>query len=89
MAITNTRSVQRVEVYPAADSDSDATMMVVYEHTFDDSDDDSLPVTTMATKHLVRNVVTIDEDGNQTTTATDVTGEDQMVQDLCGAVWTD
>lgn len=89
MAITNTRSVQRVEVYPAADSDSDATMMVVYEHTFDDSDDDSLPVTTMATKHLVRNAVTVAEDGSQTVTATDVSGEDQIVQDLCGAVWTD
>ena len=89
MAITNTRTVQRVEVYPATEADGDPTLMVVYENTFDDSEDDTLPVTSTSVKNLVRNVVTVDEDGNETTTATDVTGEDQMVQDVCGAVWTD
>jgi len=89
MAITNTRAVQRIETYPAADADSDATLMVVYEHTFDDSTDDALPVTSTVVKHLQRYVVTTDDDGNETSTATDVTGEAQLVQDICAAVWTD
>ncbi len=86
MAIINTRSVQRVEVYSSGD---DPTIMVVYNHTFDDSDDDSLPVTTQVTKNLERYKTTVAEDGTETQTTTVVTGEDQLVQDICAAVWTD
>lgn len=89
MAITKTRAVQRIEVYPAADASSDPRLMVVYENTFDDSEDDTLPETTTSVKNLERNTVTIADDGTETSTATDVTGEDQMVQDVCAAVWTD
>jgi hypothetical protein len=89
MAITNTRTVGRIETYPADTADGDPRLMVVYEHTFDDSTDDALPVTSTVVKHLQRYVVTTDEDGNETSTATDVTGEDQLVQDICGAIWTD
>ena len=95
MAITNVRTVQRVETYPAQDSsaadttnEGNATLMVVYEHTFDDSSDDALPVTSTVVKHLQRFVVTVAEDGTESSTATDVTGEDQLVQDICGALWT-
>ena len=86
MAITNTRAVQRIEVYP---SDTDPSVMVVYEHTFDDSTDDALPVTSTVTKRLHRySVSTVDDDGTETQVATDISGEDQLVQDVCGAIWT-
>jgi hypothetical protein len=88
MAITNTRAVGRIETYPALVGD-DPTLMVVYEHTFDDTNDTALPVTSTVVKHLQRYVLTTDEDGNETSTATDVTSEDQLVQDICGAIWTD
>ena len=88
MAITNTRAVQRIETYPAFVGD-DPTLMVVYEHTFDDTNDTALPVTSTVVKHLQRYIVTTDEDGNETSTATDVTSEDQLVQNICAAVWTD
>ena len=88
MAITNTRAVQRIETYPALVGD-DPTLMVVYEHTFDDTSDAALPVTSTVVKHLQRYNVTTDEDGNETSTATDVTSEAQLVQDICGAIWTD
>ena len=86
MAITNTRAVQRIETYPALVGD-DPTLMVVYEHTFDDTSDAALPVTSTVVKHLQRFVVTTDDDGNESSTATDVTGEDQLVQNVCAAVW--
>ena len=86
MAITNVRTVQRVEVYPTGD---DPSLMVVYEHTFDDSADDQLPVTSTVVRHLTRYVTTVAEDGTETQTATDITGEDQLVQDICGGIWTD
>lgn len=86
MAITNTRTVQRVEVSPVGD---DPSVMIVYNHTFDDSSDDALPVTSTVVKHVERYTVTYDEDGASSSAATDVTGEDQLVQDICAAIWTD
>lgn len=74
MSITNTRSVQRIETYPAQ-GDDDPTLMVVYEHVFDDSEDDALPVTTTVVKHL--------------SSTSDVANEDQLVKDICAAVWAD
>lgn len=88
MAITNTRAVQRCEVYPAMDEASDVSLMVVYQHTFDDTEDDSLPASSTVVKHLHRYILNVDEAGEETSTATDVTGEDQLVQDICAAVWT-
>lgn len=86
MAITNTRTVERIEVVPSTD---DPVVNVFYINTFDDPDDDRLPTASTTIVSLMRNTTTLDDDGNPTTTATDVTGEDQMVQDVCGAVWTD
>jgi len=85
MAITNTRSVQRLEVYPG----DSPTIMVVYQHLFDDSEDDQLPVTTTATKHLVKEVMIVDEEGVESTVATDISGEDPLVQTVANAIWAD
>lgn len=91
MAITNTRTVERIEVYPPVDSsaaattnDGNVTIMVVYQNLFDDANDDALPVTSKTVKILSRFTVVNDV---ETSTATDVTGEDQLVQDVCGAIW--
>ena len=54
--------------------------MVVYEDTLDDSTDADLPVTATRVKHLYKYV----EDGGS---ATDYSGEDALVQTVCGAIW--
>ena len=94
MAITQVRTVQRVETYPKADSSAadtlnagNPTIMVVYEHTFDDTSDAALPVTSTAVKNLHRYTITVADDGTESSAATDVTAEDQLVQDICGALW--
>ena len=89
MAISNTKTVQRVEVYPLADSSADATanakhptVMVVYENKLSGTGADAHLDGTVATevKHLGKFV----EDGGA---ATDVSGEDALVQTICGAIW--
>ena len=87
MAITRTRSIANIEISVAGNTDPE--IMVVYTDTFDDSTDDQLPATTNTHVHLSRYTVTYADDGTETSTATDVTGEDQLVQDVCAAVWTD
>ena len=86
MAITNVRTVQRVEVYPPQDASAAATtnaahetLMVVYMHTFDDSEDSDLPVSMNKSVHLTK----FDSEGN----ATSVSGEDALVQTICAAIW--
>ena len=86
MAITNTRTLERIEVVPQTD---DPVLNVYYVNTFDDSTDDRLPTSTTTVVSLMRNTTMVDSEGTPTTTATDVTGEDQLVQDICAAVWTD
>jgi hypothetical protein len=87
MAITKTTAVQRLEVYPIADSSAADTanakhesVMVVYEDTLDDSSDADLPVTATRVKYLYKFV----EDGGA---ATDYSGEDALVKTVCGAIW--
>lgn len=95
MAITKTTTVQRCEVYPAQSSSAETTtneawptIMVVYEDVLDDPDDSELPITATRTKYLQKFTITPGVDGAEhTSAATDVTGENQLVQDICGAIW--
>jgi len=86
MAITKTRTVQRLEIYPAQ-SGEDEVVHVVYNHVFDDSSDDELPVTHTHAKVLKKNTTTINDDGEDVVTPTDISKEDQLVKDVCTAVW--
>tara|TARA_R100000951_G_scaffold68897_1_gene58027 strand:- start:553 stop:804 length:252 start_codon:yes stop_codon:yes gene_type:complete len=82
MAITKVKALNEVLVN-YENGLSDPSVIARYKISVDDPSDDDLPVTTYERKHLERYIN--NEDGTQT--ATDVTGEDQSVQDICGAVW--
>jgi hypothetical protein len=86
MAITKTRSVQRIEVHPAME-DGDERVMVVYENTFDDSEDDELPLVQTQVKHLEKTVTDNSDPENPVVTNTDISGENALVQTVCNAVW--
>ena len=77
MAITLTRTVQRIETYPAVAAEEGETtyptLMVVYNDVFDDPDDEQLPVTASKVMHF-----------NQ---GDDVSGEDTLVQTIATAIW--
>jgi hypothetical protein len=87
MTITKTEVLQRCETYPAMDpsaasttNDANPSLMVVMTITFDDAEDTELPVTSSHVTYLNR----YDSDGNPT----DVSGQMQLVQNICAAVWT-
>ena len=77
MAITLTRTVQRIETYPAMEApEGEATyptLMVVYNDLFDDANDEQLPVTATKVLHFNK--------------GDDVSGEDQLVQTIATAIW--
>lgn len=87
MAITKTTTVQRCEIYPLMDSSAADTanakfpvLMVVYNDSMDDADDPDLPIVATRVKHLNKFVA----DGGA---ATNISGEDALVQSICGAIW--
>lgn len=86
MAITRTRTVNRIEAYPR---DPDWLVVVFYEETFDDSEDSELPITSDRKVILHRFTETVDSDGNKVSTPTVITKEDAAVQAVCNALWTD
>jgi len=88
MAITKTTTVQHIRVFPAVSPEGGAeagnlawpSVLVVYNESFDDPDDLELPVEQTRSKTLTK----FESDG---TTATNVSSEDQLVQDICTAIW--
>ena len=89
MAISKNTKVQRIEVYPSMDTEADNTtnlahesVMVVYEHTLTGTGADVAlnGSVSIVTKHLYKFV----ENGGD---ATDVSGEDALVQTVCNAIW--
>jgi len=86
MAITKTEVNQRTEVYVAQDStaasttnEGNPTLMVVTTITFDDTGDAELPAVSNHVTHLFR----YDENGDPTV----ITGQAQIVQDICAGIW--
>lgn len=85
MAITKTKSVERIEVYP--DGESDPRVMVVYNVVMDDPEDDELPVHTNKIVNLVKSSMDMSDPENPVEVLTDISGEDALVQAVCNAVW--
>lgn len=85
MTMTVTKKVQRVEVY------ENTRVMVVYEITVDDPNDDLLPAVSNQVVHLQKETTTPDPDneGETITTITDISHHDPLVQTICNAVWAD
>ena len=89
MAISNTVSVQRIEVYPSADSSADDTanakhppVMVVYNNTLTGTGADAGLDGSVSTQ--VRNFTKFVEDGGS---ATDMSKEDALVKTVATAIW--
>ena len=89
MAISNTTTVQRIEVYPLADSSADATanakhptLMVVLNNTLTGTCADAGLDGSVSTQ--VKNFTKFVSDGGA---ATDMSGEDALVQTVATAIW--
>ncbi len=78
MAITVTRTIQRIETYPAIEPMEEAepthpTIMAVYNVTTDDPKDEDLPVTATEVKHFSK--------------GDDISKQDSLVIKIADAIW--
>ena len=87
MALTKTTTIGTIEISHATDTSavdtSNAkypTIRINFTDIIDDSEDSTLPLYNMHAKIITKFV----EDGGS---ATDVSGEDALVQTVCGAIW--
>jgi len=88
MAITKTIDFLHADVYLAEDPDGDAGMNIAHPYilihekvTIDDVSDNDLPVENKIHRFIYRFV----EDNGD---ATDVSGENSLVQSIASAIWT-
>ena len=85
MAMTQTKTVQRVQVHKIND---EWFLRVTDRITIDDPDDDQLPIHKDSERNISRYVATTDENDVETINPRDLSGEDQVVQDIAAAIWT-
>lgn len=86
MAITKTTEMQKI-VLDLTSSDTNTSVIVFYKTTIDDPDDDELPIVTLKEAQFRKRTRTEDADGNVTYTDTDMSGEEQIIQDAAALIW--
>ena len=84
MAITKTESTLSMHVLFGDVSSGKPAIQLQIETTVDDPDDDDLPLVKVREVYM-QHQVTDYESGE--TSPTDVSGYEQLVQDICAAVW--
>jgi len=83
MAMTKTVTLSEVRIINAS-SDS-PILLITEEITIDDPDDNQLPLTTKNRRSIPK--VTENADGEMVDT--DISGEEQILKDVCAIVWAD
>ena len=86
MAISKNSKITRIEVQIMGEG-VEPRVYVTYENTFDDPSDDQLPVVSLQNKLLTKTTMDTSDPDNHVEVDTDISGEDDMVQDVCNAVW--
>jgi len=81
MAITKTRTLERMEIVwmPDMEGNNYAVIHARYEDVWDDPNDNDLPIS----KPYQTSYRKLQPDG----TETDISGEDQIIQDIAAVVW--
>jgi len=95
MAMTKTTTLTEINITPETTwTNSEGEQIVqeavihsVYRTVVDDPDDNDLPLTHTFGNTLHRTTTTYDADGNATVSDTDLSGEDQLIQDIAAVVW--
>ena len=91
MAVTKTSKIESIQIHYY---DTIPTVEVMTAHTWDDPDDDQLPVSNRSSHSINKTTSTTTYDENTgeatvTSSATDYSGEDAKVIAICDAVWGD
>lgn len=88
MAITKTRKLNKIEIYPTDDT---YFLNVLSEVKWDDPEDDELPIIKRE-EHTIKKqtLVRSEEEGVASYYIdTDYSNEEQLVQDICNLLWSE
>ena len=86
MAITKTDAIERITVVLKTPADT-SDVIVQSRVTWDDPDDDQLPIQREYVHTVQKYTTSYDENQQEVTTENDITGEDPLVQNICTTVW--
>lgn len=85
-----TTKVEAIEIMPV--EGGDAELIVRKRHTWDDPDDNDAPLHKYVSESLRKYTITLSinpetEAIEEVSSLTDISGEDQLVQDIAAVVW--
>lgn len=86
MALTKTNAIEQITVVLKNPVDTSA-IIVQSRTTWDDPEDDQLPLAREHVHTVQKYTTSYDENQQEVTTESDITGEDQLVQNICTTVW--
>lgn len=91
MAITKSTTLEHVHIDCSQDP---AHLEVIEGVSWDDPDDDELPIHKSTSRMIRKNTVSVTYDAEtgeaiSTETPTDLSNEDQVIQDIAAAIWAD
>lgn len=92
MAIQKTETVNSLSV--KFEEGKDAVILISSTTSWDDPDDSDLPINKTSTRQITKTSQDTTYDSETGTPIhsqidTDITGESQLIQDICALVWTD
>ena len=92
MAIQKTETVNSLAI--RFEEGKDAVLVISSTTSWDDPDDSDLPINKTSMREITKTSQDTTYDAEtgapvHSQTATDITGESQLVQDICAVIWTD
>lgn len=86
MAMTKTDTIERISIVLKDPADT-SVIIVQGRTTWDDPDDDQLPIDRETVRSVEKYTLVHDENQQASTVETDISGEPQLVQDIAAVVW--
>jgi len=88
MAITKTDKIERISIVLKDPADT-SVIVVQSKTTWDDPNDDQLPIDRESVKSVEKYTIVYDDNQQPSTIESDISGESQLIKDICAVVWTD
>ena len=86
MAITKTEQLTQITINGLTESSGNSCIKLDYRIKLDDPEDDQLPIYSSKIKEIWRY---LPHDGEGPRPEADISGEDQLIQDIAALIWTD
>lgn len=89
MAITKTEKIRQITINMPSGNDMRHYLNIQSTVKWDDPDDNELPVSKDVFREIRYSTFSVDGEGVQEEILTDISGEPQLIKDICNVLWSE